>query len=54
MEAIYRTALILVIIGAVNWALVGLFRFDAVAALFSGENTRLPARCTRPSVFQGS
>jgi uncharacterized membrane protein YuzA (DUF378 family) len=41
MEAIYRTALILVIIGAVNWGLVGLFRFDLVAALFSGSNSGL-------------
>lgn len=27
-------ALILVIIGAVNWGLIGFFRFDLVAALF--------------------
>lgn len=27
-------ALILMIIGAVNWGLVGLFRFDLVAAIF--------------------
>jgi uncharacterized membrane protein YuzA (DUF378 family) len=33
MEAIYRTALAFVIIGAVNWGLVGSFRFDLVAAL---------------------
>ena len=30
------TALTLVIIGAVNWGLVGLFRFDLVATLFGG------------------
>ena len=29
-----NTALTLVIIGAINWLLVGLFRFDAVAWLF--------------------
>lgn len=29
-----NTALTLVIIGAVNWLLVGLFRFDLVAFLF--------------------
>lgn len=28
------TALTIVIIGAVNWALIGLFRFDLVAFLF--------------------
>ena len=29
--------LILAIIGAVNWGLVGLFRFDCVAAIFGGQ-----------------
>ena len=29
-----NTALSLVIIGALNWLLIGLFRFDAVAWLF--------------------
>ena len=29
-----NTALTLVIIGAVNWLLVGIFRFDLVAFLF--------------------
>lgn len=28
------TALTLVIVGAINWLLIGLFRFDAVAWLF--------------------
>jgi len=37
-----RVALALVIIGAVNWGLVGLFQFDLVAALF-GEGS-VPAR----------
>lgn len=32
-----KTALTLVIIGAVNWLLVGLFRFDLVATLFGGQ-----------------
>ena len=30
-------ALILSIIGAVNWGLVGIFRFDLVAWLFGGQ-----------------
>lgn len=30
-------SLILVIIGALNWGLVGLFQFDLVAALFGGS-----------------
>jgi len=29
-------ALILMIIGALNWGLIGLFRFDLVATLFGG------------------
>ncbi|HHY23343.1 MAG TPA: DUF378 domain-containing protein [Clostridiaceae bacterium] len=33
-----RLALILVIIGAINWLLVGLFSYDLVASIF-GSNT---------------
>ncbi len=32
-----RLSLILVIIGALNWLLVGLFQYDLVANLFGGE-----------------
>lgn len=32
-----RLSLALIIIGAVNWALVGLFQFDLVAFLFGGQ-----------------
>jgi hypothetical protein len=32
-----KTALLLVIIGAINWLLVGLFQFDLVAAIFGGQ-----------------
>lgn len=35
------TALILVIIGAVNWGLVGLFKFDLVATIFGGQQATL-------------
>ena len=31
------TALVLTIIGALNWALVGIFQFDLVAYLFGGQ-----------------
>ena len=31
-----RIALVFVIIGALNWGMVGLFQFDAVAWLFGG------------------
>lgn len=32
-----RLSLLLVIIGAVNWGLIGLFQFDLVAFLFGGQ-----------------
>ena len=32
-----RIALVLAIIGGLNWGCVGLFRFDAVAWLFGGQ-----------------
>lgn len=35
MRAINSIALILVIVGALNWLLVGLFGFDLVASLFA-------------------
>lgn len=34
MNALSKTALALVIVGALNWLLVGAFRFDLVAAIF--------------------
>ncbi len=36
-----RLALILVIIGALNWGLIGLFQFDLVASLFGGQTSIL-------------
>ena len=32
-----RIALILTIIGGVNWGLVGIFKFDLVAYIFGGQ-----------------
>ncbi len=32
-----RISLLLVILGAINWALVGIFQFDLVAYLFGGQ-----------------
>ena len=34
-----RLALLLVIIGAINWGLIGLVRYDLVASLFGGQAT---------------
>ncbi len=41
MNVLYRIALILVIIGAINWGLIGFFRFDLVAYLFGGQTAVL-------------
>jgi uncharacterized membrane protein YuzA (DUF378 family) len=40
MRAINALTLVLLIVGGLNWALVGLFGFDLVAALF-GEMSML-------------
>nr|WP_246879796.1 DUF378 domain-containing protein [Bacillus suaedae] len=37
VSGIQRTALVLAIIGAINWGLIGFFRFDLVAAIFGGQ-----------------
>ena len=34
METIQKTALVITIIGALNWLLIGLFEFDLVASIF--------------------
>jgi len=39
LRALDITALVLVIIGAINWGLIGFFRFDLVAALFGDMST---------------
>lgn len=36
-----KTALFLVIVGALNWLLVGLFQFDLVAAILGGQQSFL-------------
>jgi uncharacterized protein len=36
-----RVALGLAVVGAVNWGLVGLFRFDLVAKLLGGQSSPL-------------
>ena len=41
MNILKRIALILVIIGAINWGLIGLFQFDLVAAIFGGQDAAL-------------
>ncbi len=41
MSVVYRIALVLVIIGAINWGFIGFFRFDLVAYLFGGQTAVL-------------
>lgn len=41
MKAVNLITLILIIIGGVNWLLVGLFQFDLVAAIFGSQDSGL-------------
>lgn len=41
MSIVQKIALVLTIIGAVNWGLVGFFQFDLVATLFGGQDAIL-------------
>lgn len=37
MSILDRIALLLTVIGGINWGLVGIFRFDLVAWMFGGQ-----------------
>lgn len=37
MKIVDRIALILTIIGGINWGLIGIFKFDLVAWIFGGQ-----------------
>ncbi|MEK4521064.1 DUF378 domain-containing protein [Psychrobacillus sp. FSL W7-1457] len=39
MSVLSRIALALVIIGALNWGLIGFFEFDLVASIFGGQTS---------------
>ena len=41
MRVINLATLVLVIVGALNWGLMGLFQIDLVATLFGGPQTAL-------------
>ena len=41
MKALDTIALILLIVGGLNWLLVGLFEFDLVATIFGGQEELL-------------
>ncbi|MRH44771.1 DUF378 domain-containing protein [Aquibacillus halophilus] len=36
MSTLQRISLLLLIVGGINWGLIGLFQFDLVAAIFGG------------------
>ena len=38
MQTLQKASLILIIIGAINWGLIGLFDFNLVETLFGAEN----------------
>ncbi len=38
MDILKKICLVLIIIGAINWAFVGLFSIDLVASLFEGTD----------------
>lgn len=41
MHTLNWITLLLIIIGGINWLLVGLFQFDLVAAIFGGQQALL-------------
>ncbi|WP_028983980.1 DUF378 domain-containing protein [Sporolactobacillus terrae] len=41
MSGLQKTSLVLLIIGGINWGLIGFFRFDLVAAIFGGAGSAL-------------
>lgn len=41
MRAMNLITLVLIIIGGINWGLVGAFQFDLVAAIFGGQETTI-------------
>jgi uncharacterized membrane protein YuzA (DUF378 family) len=41
VSILQKIALVLTIIGAINWGLVGFFQFDLVATLFGGQDAIL-------------
>ncbi|NYZ61923.1 DUF378 domain-containing protein [Luteimonas deserti] len=41
MKAINIITLVLIIVGGINWGLVGLAQFDLVAAIFGGQDAPL-------------
>lgn len=51
MKILDRIALVLVIIGGLNWGSIGFFGLDMVAALFGGSASGLSRLCISWSVW---
>ena len=47
MNWLSKTALILVIVGAINWLLVGVFQWDLVTSIFGGDTLRASSGISR-------
>lgn len=41
MSTLQRIALFIIIIGAINWGLIGFFNFDLIASLFGGQSSMI-------------
>lgn len=41
MSGLQRTALTLIIIGGINWGLMGFFQFDLIGAIFGGQGAAI-------------
>lgn len=41
MKALYNIMLTLVIIGAINWGILGLFRMDLIGSIFGGMTSMI-------------
>ncbi|WP_027726280.1 DUF378 domain-containing protein [Tuberibacillus calidus] len=41
MSGLQRTALTILIIGGINWGLVGLFEYDVIGAIFGGQGSAI-------------
>gem|GEM_PF-112908 len=52
MQTFYKVCLILMIIGGINWGLVGLFQFDFVGWLLGGSSNYLVCDITEGPDYQ--
>jgi uncharacterized protein len=41
VSGLQRTALTLIIIGGINWGLMGFFQFDLIGAIFGGQGSAI-------------